>query len=91
MENDWRLIGQERFLQGKHLVKAAFLPTERCDHAHCIFCWEKFGSGEGMFREGSHTLEIPGQIQPPGRVRLATWCNCDSVRRQKPAEQPGYL
>lgn len=61
MENDWRLFRQERFLQGKHLVKAAFLPTEHCDHAHCIFCWEKFGSGDNMLHEGYHTLEIPGQ------------------------------
>ena len=41
--SDWRLGGQERFLQG---VKLYWMQYTRCsedwDHDHCSFCWAKF-------------------------------------------------
>lgn len=41
MSEDWRLVNQERYLRNKKLCKKDF--PEHYDHAHCAFCWEKFG------------------------------------------------
>ena len=43
--SDWRLRGQEQYLQGVALVHRAYRrystnPT--WDHDHCEFCWAKF-------------------------------------------------
>ena len=40
--SDWRLTNQEKYLSGKRLLKKQFVPTERNDHEHCRFCWERF-------------------------------------------------
>lgn len=41
--DDWRLGGQERYLQGAALVwKRYRARNETWDHDHCEFCWAKF-------------------------------------------------
>jgi hypothetical protein len=37
--SDWRLMGQEGYLQGRHLVLQQWRPyREGWDHDHCAFC-----------------------------------------------------
>ena len=41
--DDWRLNGQEAFLQGVELERAEYSPPRpEWDHDHCEFCWAKF-------------------------------------------------
>lgn len=41
--DDWRLQGQERYLQGVSLrFKRYVTLDENWDHDHCSFCWAKF-------------------------------------------------
>ena len=53
-ENDWRLQGQEQYLQGVELVKQDYCFYEanpNWDHDHCEFCWAEFqvgGPGESL-------------------------------------------
>ena len=43
MGEDWRLMGQERFLAGVTLVwKDYHAPRPDWDHDHCAFCQAKF-------------------------------------------------
>jgi hypothetical protein len=43
MGEDWRLQGQERYLQGAALRWARWWPIhEGWDHDHCEFCWVHF-------------------------------------------------
>lgn len=57
MDNDWRLANQERYLFGKTLVKAKFEPIGLRDHAHCAFCWEKFGANSDWLQFGYCTTD----------------------------------
>jgi ribosomal protein S18 acetylase RimI-like enzyme len=41
--DDWRLRGQERYLQGATLQWRRYRPPSATwDHDHCEFCWQKF-------------------------------------------------
>jgi len=43
--NDWRLMGQEKYLKGVTLVKRAYRrypKNPKRDHDHCSFCGAKF-------------------------------------------------
>jgi hypothetical protein len=41
--DDWRLRGQERFLQGAELVWKHYRPwSATWEHDHCVFCFAKF-------------------------------------------------
>ena len=43
MTDDWRLMGQERYLQGATLIWSEYrAPRPGWDHDHCAFCWVKF-------------------------------------------------
>lgn len=43
MTDDWRLMGQERVLQGATLYWTAYRqPSPNWDHDHCAFCWVRF-------------------------------------------------
>ncbi len=57
MEKDWRLINQEKYLSGKKLVKKEFVTRGTRDHAHCAFCWDKFGQKEGWIHIGYCTCD----------------------------------
>jgi hypothetical protein len=55
---DWRLQGQERYLKGVPLRRAAYRPyREGWDHDHCAFCWRKFALHGGDFTEGYVTKD----------------------------------
>jgi hypothetical protein len=50
---DWRLQGQERYLQSLELYLATYkAPREGWDHDHCEFCFGKFAEHGGDFSEG---------------------------------------
>ena len=59
MEKDWRIVNQEAYLKGKHLVRCAFWESASSDHAHCAFCWEKFGKEEDMAQVGYRVVDGP--------------------------------
>lgn len=56
-DKDWRLCGSKDHLHGLTLKKSAFRGNIKNDHEHCELCWEKFGEGDGMLREGYCTLD----------------------------------
>lgn len=42
-EDDWRLRGQEEYLQNKKFRFKKFTPSGNGNlHTHCEFCWHKF-------------------------------------------------
>jgi hypothetical protein len=42
-EEDWRLRGQERYLQGATLLRKRYKAwSPDWEHDHCEFCWAKF-------------------------------------------------
>ena len=42
-EEDWRLRGQEDYLQGATLLRKQYRAwSEDWEHDHCEFCWAKF-------------------------------------------------
>ena len=42
-KNDWRLLNQHEYLMNARLKKAKYnKPSEKWDHDHCAFCWDKF-------------------------------------------------
>jgi hypothetical protein len=46
--DDWRLHGQERYLEGIPLHRARYhRPGGEWDHDHCEFCWEPFVENGG--------------------------------------------
>jgi hypothetical protein len=48
-QNDWRLQGQEKYLQGATLSWKRYVkPSAAWDHDHCEFCWEKFMEAETL-------------------------------------------
>jgi hypothetical protein len=41
--NDWRLMGQERYLRGRQWLRKSYRkPRPEWDHDHCSFCQAKF-------------------------------------------------
>ena len=39
VDDDWRLMGQEQYLQGQHLTLRTWWPyRDGWDHDHCSFC-----------------------------------------------------
>ena len=57
-KDDWRLttgpvIGLEDKLRNIQLYHIPFQPlSERWDHEHCVFCWDKFFLHEECLQEG---------------------------------------
>ena len=42
-DDDWRLRGQEDYLQGATLIRTRYTAwSEDWEHDHCEFCWTKF-------------------------------------------------
>lgn len=48
-KNDWRIMGQDKYLKGKIFEKKYFKGS---DHNHCEFCWKKFGLGDNDLKSG---------------------------------------
>ena len=59
-ENDWRLTGQERYLQGAALTwKRYHARSETWEHEHCAFCWAKFMDPDFSDAYRQHIAEHP--------------------------------
>ncbi len=59
-ERDWRLQGQEKFIQGKILYWRQYKKyRETWDHDHCLFCGAKFKVKEfpDVLHEGYSTAD----------------------------------
>lgn len=53
MQNDWRLLNQEEYLMNAKFAKSEYKkPSEKWDHDHCAFCWDKFSESDGDLQEG---------------------------------------
>lgn len=40
-DKDWRLDPYDGFLDGETFRLEKFISSERSDHEHCYFCWQK--------------------------------------------------
>ena len=58
--DDWRRNGQEKYLTDAELIFTdAFQKfSDKWDHEHCEFCWEKFSSAEGDLHSGYCTPDF---------------------------------
>jgi hypothetical protein len=61
-DDDWRLGGQEKYLQGAALKWQPYVAwSDTWDHDHCSFCWAKFrpaaSAGPGVLTEGYATTD----------------------------------
>lgn len=58
MQNDWRLLNQEEYLMNAKLIKSEYMkPSEKWDHDHGAFCWDKFSKNDGDLHEGYRTAD----------------------------------
>lgn len=56
-QEDWRLRGQEEYLQNATLYFCDFTPfSETWEHEHCEFCWAKFGPESENLHNGYRTV-----------------------------------
>lgn len=63
--DDWRLQGQENYLQGARLIfKAYKKPSDSWDHDHCDFCGAEFSETGNHLREGYCTKDERAWICP---------------------------
>ncbi len=57
-ETDWRLLNQKEFLLNAKLKKTEYTkPSDKWDHDHCVFCWDKFSENEEDLQQGYCTLD----------------------------------
>lgn len=57
-KNDWRLLNQEQYLMNARLKKADYkIPSEKWDHDHCAFCWDKFSENDDDLHSGYCTAD----------------------------------
>jgi hypothetical protein len=57
-DDDWRLTGQARFLQGAVLHLAKYRTrSEVWNHDHCEFCWKKFTEDQPDTLQTGYTTE----------------------------------
>jgi hypothetical protein len=62
-DDDWRLMGQERYLSGAEFRRAAWSPhKEGWDHDHCAFC-----QGEFSAEKSHHVDYTAGFVTTDGR------------------------
>ncbi len=57
-KTDWRLLNQKEYLMNAVLKKADYTkPSEKWDHDHCAFCWDKFGENADDLKQGYCTID----------------------------------
>ena len=57
-KNDWRLLNQKEYLMNAKLKKAQYTkPSEKWDHDHCAFCWDKFSEKNDDLKYGYCTTD----------------------------------
>ena len=57
MKNDWRLSNQANYLYRVKISRQKFNPLLDGDHAHCEFCWAKFGDDNKSLKVGYCTQD----------------------------------
>ena len=50
--NDWRLTNQMNYLYKATLRHTVFAKTDKSDHEHCEFCFDKFGEEDDLLHSG---------------------------------------
>ena len=57
-KNDWRLLNQQEYLIKAKLKKAEYIKSsEKWDHDHCAFCWDKFSENKEDLTQGYCTAD----------------------------------
>ena len=57
-KKDWRLLNQQEYLHKAKLKKSKYVkPSEKWDHDHCAFCFDKFSSQSEDLQQGYCTLD----------------------------------
>lgn len=57
-KNDWRLLNQQEYLMSAKLKKSEYKkPSEKWDHDHCAFCWDKFSEDKEDLTQGYCTAD----------------------------------
>lgn len=46
-EKDWRITNQKKYLTNVKLINVDTSKI-KCDHEHCVFCWDKFLKNENI-------------------------------------------
>ena len=54
---DWRLTNQEKYIKEAQLIYSKYTINSKSDHAHCEFCWDKFGEEDNTLHFGYCTLD----------------------------------
>jgi hypothetical protein len=85
-DEDWRLTGQEEYLQGATLLRKRYRAwSAEWDHDHCEFCWAKFRDPMLSSEEAQILTERPGYLtegyavvgrRPDGAERTDYWWVC---------------
>lgn len=53
IQDDWRLFNQKDFLMNAKLIKMKYSkPSDKWDHDHCSFCWDKFSESDDDLQQG---------------------------------------
>ncbi len=68
-DDDWRLMGQERWLRGVTIKRADWSPrNDRTDHDHCAFCTKRIAAPDSGYDDaictGYCTLELYHWVCP---------------------------
>lgn len=57
-KNDWRLLNQQEYLMKAKLNKSEYKKqSDKWDHDHCAFCWDKFSENKEDLTQGYCTAD----------------------------------
>jgi hypothetical protein len=74
-EDDWRLTGQEAYLQGALFVRKPYRAySEKWEHDHCAFCWAKF-------MDPTFSAEHRGQVEAEPEILTEGYATTDEHRQ----------
>jgi hypothetical protein len=83
-DDDWRLMGQERYLQGASLESRRWYPSRPpdeggpWDHDHCAFCSIHFNN---HVLEDDPDTQVEGYATPDGQHWICRGCFSDFHER----------
>ena len=65
-DSDWRRNGQEKYLTNAELIFIEEFRSlsDKWEHEHCEFCWEKFSEGDNDLHSGYCTADQKHWICP---------------------------
>jgi hypothetical protein len=82
-EADWRLTGQEHYLQGKSVRLQRFKirkETPEWDHEHCDFCWQKIVDDPSKYPRPEELI-VDAYVTEDGRHWICPQCFSDFHER----------